>query len=296
MAAMEPPAAGGPRALVLHSGKGRLLSRTESAGVLRGVFRRADRNGDGTLSRTELIVRLREDGELARLLRLPQRVGDADRGAFEAVFQGMDEDTSRGVSEQEFVSYFLRRREAHPSARAAEKAVAAQRQLGNGRLQIEDEPAAEEEEEPEDEDKEELEDDDGERYQDPPGTTAFRRGDAILLRVHNETGGLEAARGTVLSTRPTMTDPSTGLQHFIQLHGCDRVLSFRIECMERDPNRARPRRKSGDPKPWCCRVGLCSPLDQVNLHEQTFQTPNRSQAADFPFSRCRWAKRAGRSG
>ena len=50
---MEPPPAGGPRALVLHSGKGRLLSRTESAGVLRGVFRRADRNGDGVVTKSD---------------------------------------------------------------------------------------------------------------------------------------------------------------------------------------------------------------------------------------------------
>ena len=64
---------------------------------LREIFSRADRNNDGTLTRAELILRLRSDTELAELLQLPARVGDGDRDAFESVFQSMDVDDSRGV-------------------------------------------------------------------------------------------------------------------------------------------------------------------------------------------------------
>jgi hypothetical protein len=70
---------------------------------LREIFSRADRNNDGTLTRAELILRLRSDTELAELLQLPARVGDGDRDAFESVFQRMDVDDSRGVDVEEFV-------------------------------------------------------------------------------------------------------------------------------------------------------------------------------------------------
>lgn len=49
---------------------------------------RVDQNQDGSLTRVELIKRLRKDEELVSLLNLPKHVGDGDRGAFEAVFQG----------------------------------------------------------------------------------------------------------------------------------------------------------------------------------------------------------------
>jgi Ca2+-binding EF-hand superfamily protein len=73
---------------------------------LRAIFARADRNGDGQLTRAELILRLRDDTELAQMLRLPASVGDGERGAFEAVFQAMDVDESKGVSAEEFDLYF----------------------------------------------------------------------------------------------------------------------------------------------------------------------------------------------
>ena len=72
---------------------------------LREIFARADRDGDGRLTRAELILRLRKDKELAELLNLPAKVGDGERDAFEAVFQGMDTDNSRGVSAEEFVGF-----------------------------------------------------------------------------------------------------------------------------------------------------------------------------------------------
>ena len=86
--------------------------RAEAAGTdeaseqLRAIFRRADRNSDGSLSRAELIIRLRKDAELAALLNLPQQIVDGDREAFEVIFKDMDTDEDRGIDEEEFVSYF----------------------------------------------------------------------------------------------------------------------------------------------------------------------------------------------
>ena len=74
---------------------------------LREIFARADRNGDGSLTRSELILRLRKDAELALLLQLPQRIGDGERDVFETVFQGMDQDDDRAITSEEFVAYFL---------------------------------------------------------------------------------------------------------------------------------------------------------------------------------------------
>ena len=53
--------------------------------TLRNAFRKADRNGDGELTRAELILRLRKDVELGELLNLPSKIGDDDRDAFERV-------------------------------------------------------------------------------------------------------------------------------------------------------------------------------------------------------------------
>lgn len=79
----------------------------EKGDRLREMFARADRNGDGKLSRSELILRLRKDTELALLLQLPQRVSDDERDVFEAVFQGMDQDDDRAITSEEFVAYFM---------------------------------------------------------------------------------------------------------------------------------------------------------------------------------------------
>jgi Ca2+-binding EF-hand superfamily protein len=82
------------------------LNRTDDR--LRQIFDRADRNGDGKLSRAELILRLRRDVDLADLLNLPARISDEDRGTFERVFQTMDTDDSRGVDVEEFVAHLSR--------------------------------------------------------------------------------------------------------------------------------------------------------------------------------------------
>ena len=97
---------------------------------------RVDQNQDGSLTRVELIKRLRKDEELVSLLKLPKHVSDGDRGAFEAVFQGcvfanllirlcttdytskescavwehsMDTNDDRNVDMHEFVTFFARR-------------------------------------------------------------------------------------------------------------------------------------------------------------------------------------------
>ena len=79
--------------------------RNEKADRLQAIFARVDRNRDGSLTRSELIHRLRKDTELAVLLGLPQRVQDDQRQVFEQVFQHMDQDDDRAITCDEFVEY-----------------------------------------------------------------------------------------------------------------------------------------------------------------------------------------------
>eukprot|EP01043_Picozoa_sp_COSAG02_P006164 COSAG02_NODE_173_length_31245_cov_413.548096_19_plen_1357_part_00 len=81
----------------------------EREAELRQVFACVDVNGDGTLSRAEVIMRLRKDPDLAELLGLPVRVGAAERAAFEAVFQSMDRDNDHEIDADEFVQFFAQR-------------------------------------------------------------------------------------------------------------------------------------------------------------------------------------------
>jgi hypothetical protein len=91
---------------------------------LRQIFQRADRDGNGSLTRAELILRMRQDAELAEILQLPQKVGDEDRDAFEGVFQQMDRDDDREVTVEEFVGYLSAYRGATaPSGTGAEAAT-----------------------------------------------------------------------------------------------------------------------------------------------------------------------------
>ena len=78
---------------------------TRRASQLQEIYARADRDGDGRLTRAELILRLRKDEELRELLVLPAHVGDGERDIFEAVFQGMDVDDDRCITVEEFVRY-----------------------------------------------------------------------------------------------------------------------------------------------------------------------------------------------
>ena len=90
----------------------------EREAELRQVFACVDVNSDGKLSRAELILRLRKDADLAALLDLPVRVGEAERAAFEAVFQEMDENDDQEITDNEFVRFFaLRSRQSQGDAR-----------------------------------------------------------------------------------------------------------------------------------------------------------------------------------
>ena len=69
------------------------------------AFRRIDKNGDGVLSRIEVIQAAKRDPEVRSLLGLPAaiRQEDGTRDAFEAVFQRLDADSSRTITAEEFV-------------------------------------------------------------------------------------------------------------------------------------------------------------------------------------------------
>ena len=69
------------------------------------AFAWIDRNGDGTISRIELIQACRRDERVRALLGLPQtiRQEDGTRDAFERAFQHLDADDSKGVTLDEFL-------------------------------------------------------------------------------------------------------------------------------------------------------------------------------------------------
>ena len=99
----EPP--GTPRRPGVSHNHAKASVHAGRASQLQEIYVRADRDGDGRLTRAELILRLRKDEELRQLLKLPAHVGDGERDMFEAVFQGMDVDDDRCVSAEEFVRY-----------------------------------------------------------------------------------------------------------------------------------------------------------------------------------------------
>ena len=69
---------------------------------------RGDRNGDGVLSRIEVIKACRDDESIRVLLGLPRviRQEDGTRDAFERVFQHLDADSSKSISFDEFMRVF----------------------------------------------------------------------------------------------------------------------------------------------------------------------------------------------
>ena len=72
------------------------------------AFARIDRNGDGVLSRIEVIKACRDDESIRVLLGLPRviRQEDGTRDAFERVFQHLDADSSKSISFDEFMRVF----------------------------------------------------------------------------------------------------------------------------------------------------------------------------------------------
>ena len=80
-----------------------------SQAFLEELFSRVDRNGDGSISRAELIKTARADAQVRELLQLPEHIREEQRAALEEVFQGMDVDDSRGVDLAEFVAFMRQR-------------------------------------------------------------------------------------------------------------------------------------------------------------------------------------------
>lgn len=98
---------------------------TDIADKLIALFERADRNGDGALTRPELIIALRKHGDLTQQLGLPANIREQHREQFENAFQSIDQDGSNTISMEEFVAHFIGPIEsAKVSAAAAAKVSA----------------------------------------------------------------------------------------------------------------------------------------------------------------------------
>ena len=84
---------------------------------------RIDRNGDGVLSRIEVIRACRSDPSICELLGLPRviRQEDGTRDAFEQVFQQLDADDSKSIDLGEMLAFFTAhaQRKAHAHATLA---------------------------------------------------------------------------------------------------------------------------------------------------------------------------------
>ena len=97
----------------------------------RRLFDVIDRNGDGMLSRIEVIKTINGSPALAHelheLLGTPEHIRQEDgtRDVFVRIFDELDEDDSGRVDMDEFMSY-LRRTEARKTAAAAAAAAAAE--------------------------------------------------------------------------------------------------------------------------------------------------------------------------
>ena len=76
------------------------------------AFKKMDKNGDGRLSRAEVIQALRKDVEVRKLLGLEEfetiRQEDGSRDAFEKVFQALDADSNKMIDEKEFSRVLVR--------------------------------------------------------------------------------------------------------------------------------------------------------------------------------------------
>jgi len=77
--------------------------------AVREAFSLIDVNGDGVLSRIEVIKAVRTHKRVRALLKLPHQIRQEDgtRDAFEMVFQQIDTDDSKTISAYEFESYFF---------------------------------------------------------------------------------------------------------------------------------------------------------------------------------------------
>jgi|EP00908_Phaeocystis_cordata_P010876 hypothetical protein len=77
--------------------------------LVHAAFKLIDKNGDGTLSRIEVVKALRDSAQVRELLQLPQKIRQEDgtRDLFEKVYQAIDTDDSKSITLKEFEAYFL---------------------------------------------------------------------------------------------------------------------------------------------------------------------------------------------
>jgi Ca2+-binding EF-hand superfamily protein len=89
----------------------RMLDKSE----IEAVFRLIDKNGDGALSRAEVIKACRANEKVHTLLGLPKNIRQEDgtRDLFEVVFQKLDADDSKSITLDEFSKHLRKSRSSH---------------------------------------------------------------------------------------------------------------------------------------------------------------------------------------
>ena len=76
--------------------------------LVHAAFKLIDKNGDGALSRIEIVKALRTSAQVRKLLALPEKIRQEDgtRDLFERVYQAIDTDDSKSITLTEFEAYF----------------------------------------------------------------------------------------------------------------------------------------------------------------------------------------------
>ena len=76
--------------------------------IVHAAFKLIDKNGDGVLSRIEVVKALRDSAQVRKLLALPEKIRQEDgtRDLFERVYQSIDTDDSKSITLAEFEAYF----------------------------------------------------------------------------------------------------------------------------------------------------------------------------------------------